>query len=273
VPHARSLEERLLRLERQAAFGQRDRADAALTQRIAEIHRRSRQTYGSPRIHAALKALGTRCSGKRVERLMRKAGLQGCMRARRKGSTCGAKRVAPGEDLVKRNFAATQANRVWVADITYVATREGFLYLAFILDLHWRRIIGWAMESHLRTELVVDALREWLCVGGSPLLLAWCIIGTKESSTQRSHCAKGSGRLASPRRWEGPGAPWTERHGRELRFNAESGAGEQAKVPNETGSENGYLRVRANVLQHPPSALICGLQESCGLRGGWNGRC
>jgi putative transposase len=141
----------------------RDRADAALTQRIGEIHRRSRQTYGSPRIHAELKALGTRCSRKRVERLMRKAGLQGCMRGRRKGATSRAKRVAPAEDLVKRNFAATEANRVWVADITYVATREGFLYLAFILDVHSRRIIGWAMESHLRTELVVDALRMAVC--------------------------------------------------------------------------------------------------------------
>jgi putative transposase len=147
----------------------RDRADAALTQRIGEIHRRSRQTYGSPRIHAELKALGSRCSGKRLERLMRKAGLQGCMRGRRKGATSRAKRVAPAEDLVKRNFAATEAEGVWVADITYVAPREGFLYLAFILEVHSRRIIGWAMESHLRTELVVDALREWLCVGGSPL--------------------------------------------------------------------------------------------------------
>ncbi len=137
----------------------RDRADAALTQRIREIHRRSRQTYGSPRIHAKLKALGTRCSGKRVERLMRKAGLQGCMRGRRKGTTCRARRVAPAEDLVNRNFAATEADRIWVADITYVGTREGFLYLAFILDVHSRRIVGWAMESHLRTELVVDALR------------------------------------------------------------------------------------------------------------------
>ena len=136
----------------------RNRADAALTERIREIHERSRHTYGSPRVHAELRALGTRCGRKRVERLMRQAGLQGCMRGRRRGTTRPSKR-APAEDLVKRNFAATEVDRVWVAHITYVATGEGFLYLAFILDVHSRRIVGWAMEPYLKTELVVDALQ------------------------------------------------------------------------------------------------------------------
>lgn len=133
--------------------------DATLTTKIYEIHSRSRETYGSPRVHAELKALGTRCGRKRVERLMRQAGLRGCMRGRRKGTTRRAKRVAPAEDLVQRKFAATQMDKVWVADITYVATAEGFLYLAFILDVYSRRIVGWSMESHLKTELVVDALQ------------------------------------------------------------------------------------------------------------------
>jgi putative transposase len=138
----------------------RNRADVALTEKIREIHERSHHTYGSPRVHAELRALGTRCGRKRVERLMRKSGLQGCMRGRRRGTTRRSKRAAPpAEDLVKRDFAATRTDKVWVADITYVATREGFLYLAFILDVHSRRIVGWAMENHLRTELVVDALR------------------------------------------------------------------------------------------------------------------
>ncbi len=156
---------RMLGVSRSGYYGWRDKPpsarslqDAALTEKIREIHERSRQTYGSPRVHAELKALGTRCSRKRVERLMREAGVWGCMRGRRRGTTRRGKR-APVEDLVKRNFAATEADRVWVADITYVATREGFLYLAFILDVHSRRIVGWAMENHLRTELVVDALQ------------------------------------------------------------------------------------------------------------------
>lgn len=137
----------------------RSREDTALTAKIHEIHRRSRQTYGSPRVHAELRALGTLCSRKRVERLMREARLQGCMRGRRKGTTRRAKRVVPAEDLVKRKFAATEVDKVWTADITYISTAEGFLYLAFILDVYSRRIVGWAMESHLRTELVVDALQ------------------------------------------------------------------------------------------------------------------
>ena len=106
-----------------------------------------------------MRALGTRCSRKRAERLMRKSGLQGCMRGRRRGTTRRGKRAVAAEDLVKRKFAATEVDKLWVADITYVSTAEGFLYLAFILDVHSRRIVGWAMESHLRTELVIDALQ------------------------------------------------------------------------------------------------------------------
>jgi transposase InsO family protein len=93
---------------------------------------------------------------------MRKSGLQGCMRGSRRGTTRRGKRSA-AKDLVKRKFAAAEADKVWVADITYVATAEGYLYLAFILDVHSRRIVGWAMEAHLRTELVVDALRMAVC--------------------------------------------------------------------------------------------------------------
>lgn len=136
----------------------RSRQDAALVGKISQIHRRSRQTYGSPRVHAELRATGTRCSCKRAERLMREAGFIGCMRGKRKSITRQGKGMAPAEDLLKRDFRATEAERVRVASITYVPTREGFLYLAFILDVHSRRIVGWAMESHLRTELVVDAL-------------------------------------------------------------------------------------------------------------------
>jgi len=106
-----------------------------------------------------LRALGTRCGRKRVERLMREAGLRGCMRGHRRATTRRGKRCAAAEDLLKRNFVATEVDKVWVADITYVATAEGFLYLAFVLDVHSRRIVGWAMESHLGTEIVVEALR------------------------------------------------------------------------------------------------------------------
>lgn len=136
----------------------RSQQDAALTEKIHEIHRRSRETYGSPRMHAELKALGIHCSRKRVARLMRKAGLKGCLRGRRKRTTNRDGNAKPTPDLVQRNFSAVAPNRLWVADITYIKTQEGFLYLSFVLDAYSRRLVGFSMTNHLRAELVVDAL-------------------------------------------------------------------------------------------------------------------
>jgi putative transposase len=136
----------------------RARENAALTEQIVEIHERSRETYGYPRVHAELRALGVRYSRKRVARLMRGAGLRGCLRGRRKRTTRQDEHAVPAADLVKRNFAAAAADRIWTADITYVGTQEGFVYLAFILDVYSRKVVGWSMASHHRTELVIDAL-------------------------------------------------------------------------------------------------------------------
>jgi len=136
----------------------RSQEDAVLTERISEIHRRSRETYGYPRVHAELLAFGIRCGKRRVARLMRESGLRGCLRGKRKRTTRGDRNAVPAPDLVRREFAAPRRDRLWLADITYVATDEGFLHLAFILDAHSRRVVGWSMASHLRTDLVVDAL-------------------------------------------------------------------------------------------------------------------
>jgi putative transposase len=136
----------------------RDRENATLTEQIREVHERSRGIYGYPRVHAELRALGVRCSRKRVARLMRKAGIKGCWRGRKKRTTRRDPHAMAAADLLKRNFAAEAPDRVWTADITYVHTQEGFLYLAFILDVYSRKVVGWSMASHLRTELVVNAL-------------------------------------------------------------------------------------------------------------------
>lgn len=137
----------------------RDRENAALIEQIRQIHHRSRGTYGYPRVHAELGALGVRCSRKRVARLMRNDGLRGCMGGRRKKHTTRQDTLAiPAPDLVRRNFCATAPNRLWTADITYLSTAEGFLYLAFILDVYSRKVVGWSMASHLRSELVAAAL-------------------------------------------------------------------------------------------------------------------
>lgn len=138
---------------------ERHKADAGLTERIREIHNRSRGTYGYPRIHAELRSVGIRCGRKRVARLMREAGLRGCLRGRKRHTTRRDGSAIAAPDLVKSHFTAAAPNRLWVADITYVRTEEGFMYLAFVLDAHSRRLVGWAMAPHLRIELVVDALQ------------------------------------------------------------------------------------------------------------------
>jgi len=136
----------------------REQEDAILTQQITEIHERSRGTYGAPRVHAELRAQGTLIGRKRVARLMRAAGLAGVSRRRQCQTTRRDRdgRVAP--DLVDRNFTADGPDQLWVADITYIPTWSGFLYLSVVLDAWSRRVIGWSMATHLRTELVLDAL-------------------------------------------------------------------------------------------------------------------
>jgi len=156
---------RVLRVSRSGYYAWRERPPSArtqrnlvLTERIRRIHERSRGTYGAPRIHAELRYDGVRCSRKRVARLLRHAGLQGCHRWKGPRTTRRSPEMAPAPDLVKRDFAAPAPDRLWVADITYVPTWAGFLYLAVVLDACSRRIVGWAMAEHLRTELVIEAV-------------------------------------------------------------------------------------------------------------------
>lgn len=143
-------------------------ADVELTRSIHRIHTASRGTYGWPRVRAELAYEGTPCSGKRVARLMRVAGLHGIPARRRRGLTRRRPGVAPHPDLVERRFTAPAPDLLWVADITYVPTGEGWLYLATILDCWSRRIVGWSMAQHLRSELVVDALAMATATRGGP---------------------------------------------------------------------------------------------------------
>ena len=136
----------------------RSHADHALSQRICLIHERSRGTYGMPRVWAELRYEGVYCSRKRVARLLRRAGLQGCHRRKGPRTTRRRPGAAPAPDLVKRRFAAAAPDQLWVADITYVSTWMGFLYLAVVLDAYSRRVVGWAMAEHVRSELVVEAV-------------------------------------------------------------------------------------------------------------------
>jgi putative transposase len=136
----------------------RRQEDEKLQQRIRTIHHRSRQTYGAPRIHAELQEEGTRVGRKRVARLMNESGLAGVSRRKSTVTTRRDRSARPAPDLVDRQFVADKPNALWVADITYVPTWVGFLYLAVVLDVWSRKIVGWAMAAHLRTSLVTAAL-------------------------------------------------------------------------------------------------------------------
>jgi putative transposase len=133
-------------------------ADTKLTARIRKIHKASKETYGVPRIHAELIDEGIQVGRKRVERLMKAVGIAGVSRRKATRTTFRDDRVRPACDLVDRNFYADAADILWVADITYVPTWAGFLYLAVVLDAFSRRIVGWAMGHNLKAQLVIDAI-------------------------------------------------------------------------------------------------------------------
>ena len=132
--------------------------DEKLTLAIKKWHARSRGTYGAPRILEDLREQGHGVGCKRVARLMRAAGLRGVSRRKWITTTIRDERVRPAEDLVHRKFVATAPDQLWVADITHIPTWAGVLYLAVVLDVFSRRAVGWAMATHMRTELVLDAL-------------------------------------------------------------------------------------------------------------------
>ncbi|CAM4313500.1 Putative transposase [Nocardiopsis rhodophaea] len=168
--HSVSLMSRLLGVSRQGYYkhqnrtqhgpGPRERSDAALTERIRHHHKDSRGTYGAPRIQADLREIDSIRAGRnRITRLMRREGLAGVhRRTGRKGLTRQDAMATAPPDLIGRDFTADAPNEKWTADITYVPTAQGWLYLAVVMDLFSRRIVGWAMTGHMRAELVCDAL-------------------------------------------------------------------------------------------------------------------
>lgn len=146
--------------DRQQDPARRVRVDRELTATIIEIHRQSRGTYGAPRVHAELRlGAGISVGRKRVARLMRQAGIEGVYRRRRRGCTRRRPDAVPSEDLVNRHFSVDAPDRLWVSDVTEHPTDTGKVYLSVVLDAYSRRVIGWSIADHLRSELVVDALQ------------------------------------------------------------------------------------------------------------------
>ncbi len=134
-------------------------SDGALLAKIREIHQETKAAYGSPRIFLELKARGIPASKGRVERLMREDGLRARHKRRFKATTDSKHTLPVAPNLLDRNFDTARPDQVWTADITYVATGEGWLYLAIVLDLYTRQIVGWAMRERMTKDLVIDALR------------------------------------------------------------------------------------------------------------------
>jgi putative transposase len=141
----------------------RQLTDAWLLEQIKQIHADNRDVYGAPRIHAELRmARGLRVGRKRVERLMRQHGISGLVPKKRGRTTVRVPGVRVADDLVQRDFKPEAPNVLWVADITYLSTWQGWLYLAAVQDAFSRRIVGWSMADHMRADLVVDALQMGL---------------------------------------------------------------------------------------------------------------
>ena len=144
---------------RNGALSARRTADAALTARIITIHTESKGTYGSPRVHQALRRQGGGCGKRRAARLMRAAGLEGRRKKRWRTTTIADPVAERARDLIHRDFAPRPGtDQRYAGDITYIMTWEGWAYLATVIDLSSRRVVGWALADHMRTELVEDAL-------------------------------------------------------------------------------------------------------------------
>jgi putative transposase len=156
----------LLKVSRSAFYqhlvgpSQRERDDAELAEQVQAVHQESKGRYGAPRVHAELRRRGRRHGRKRVARLMRQAGLQGRAAKRWKKTTIADPAAAARADAIRRDFTAdaAQVNTRWCGDITYIPTWEGWLFLATVLDIASRRVVGFALADHLRTELISDAL-------------------------------------------------------------------------------------------------------------------
>jgi hypothetical protein len=218
----------------------RELSDAQLATEIEAIFVASGETYGSPRVHRWLRRQGFRVGRKRVARIMCQRGWVGQVGRSKVRTTVADKTAAPSADLVARDFNPAAPDRTWAGDITYVATGEGWLYLATVIDLYSRRVIGWSITDHLRTELVADALTMAIATRGGVVEGVifhsdrGCLGGLNRSSQRLDRggvpwglCGSGSGRCSCiggrcrrrvGRRWRGGRTGWSSgRQSREVR--------------------------------------------------------
>ena len=238
----------------------RARADAELRARVQAIHGRSRGTYGAPRIHAELTEGGVAVSRKRVARVMRSVGVAGVSRRRGPRTTRRNAQARPAPDRVERRFEADAPNRLWVADITYVPTLAGFLYLAIVLDVFSRRVVGWAMAGHLRTALVVEALEmavdQRRPSRGHPSLrprLPVHLAGLRRSlpGTGRRVCRWVRSAIVSIMRWpRASSRPWSASCSTERRCRRTPKHGQRCSSSSRGGTTRGGVTPRSATSRH-----------------------
>jgi len=186
----------------------RELSNAWLVEKIRTIHAENRGVYGSRRVTAELRlGEGVVVSRKRVQRLMRRTGLSGLVGRKRGRTTIRVPGVRVADDLVERRFRPDRPDMLWVADITYLRTWEGWVYLAAVQDAYSRRIVGWSMAEHMRAELVVDALE--MALHRRRPGPAWCIIPTRAANSSRSRSVRRRATPASRSRWAPRAAPTT----------------------------------------------------------------
>ena len=248
---------------RQRRPSARVQADADLTVRVRAVHADSRGTYGSPRIHAELSAAGAAVSRKRVARVMRSAGIAGVSRRCGPRTTRRALRVRPAPDRVDRRFEAAAPNRLWVADVTCVPTRAGFLYLAVVVDVFSRRVVGWAMAgrlAHGAGDRGAGDGRAAAATGvgdppfrpGAPVHVA----GLRRPLSAMGRAAvDGFGRRL-----------FRQRAGRELLRDARVRVARPHAVGDARRGADGRVRVHRRVVQHAAASFLAGLPLAAGLR-------
>ncbi len=231
---------------------QRELEDAWITERIKEIHRENRGVYGAPRIHAELRMVhGVKVGKKRVARLMRQAEISGLVKKRRGNTTIRVPGVRVADDLLLRDFTATEPNTKWVADITYLKTWQGWVYLAAVQDLYSRRIVGWSMADQAKTTgpRPDSPLRSRIAIR---------VAGLRPGSTDQRHR-------------EVDGQSWhrlRQLRCRDLFRDTEEGVDLPAKVAGKAGDEDRGFRIHRRLLQPKATPLKARLGFTCRVRGG-----
>ena len=229
-----------------------------LVDAIRAIHRDVKARYGSPRMHAELVATGKPCSRKTVAKLMRRHGIAAKTRRKFRCTTDSNHDRPVAENILNRRFEPTVVDQAWTADITYVWTAEGWLYLAAVEDLHSRKIVGWSMGTRIDSRLVVDAL-EMAISRRSPGERPGSPFRPGEPVCQRP-LPEAAGQPWDHLQHEPAGELLGQRADGDLLRQPEEGVNPRREVRHEGGGEGQYLRIHRGVLQPRPAAFVAGLQ-------------